>query len=146
MDGKNACRALSAVIALSAVTFNAAALDKNGNFESVHEQDAFIAVTLKKMAGEVNQQTPIQVDEATRLMSAIALQKTLTFNYQLTIHRVSEIDVTRLQQVARENQNQIACRNKATRTLIDLGVVYVYAYSDKDGKMVTRVPMSGYRC
>lgn len=122
------------------------ALDKNGNFESKQEQDAFIAATLKKMAGEMNAQTPIQLDEETRMMSVIALQKTITFNMRLSRYKASEVDPNQIAQVARENLNHIVCSSKATRDLIDLGVEYVYLYNGSDGKLVTRVAIKSYRC
>ena len=122
------------------------ALDKNGNFGSKQEQDAFIAATLKKMAREMNSQAPIQLDEDTRMMSVIALQKTITFNISLPRVRFSEIDPNALAQGAMENLNHTVCQSKATRTLIDLGVEYVYLYSGSDGKLITRVAIKSYRC
>jgi hypothetical protein len=139
--------ALAAVLAASVVHLgDVHALDKNGNFESKQEQDAFIAATLKKMAGEMNAQTPIQLDEDTRVMSVIALQKTITFNMRLPRYRAAKVDPARIAQVARENLNHIVCKNKSTRDLIDLGVEYVYLYSGSDGKLITRVAIKSYRC
>jgi hypothetical protein len=124
----------------------ASALDKNGNFESWEEQDAFIAMTLKKMAGEMNSQTPIQMDEDTRMMSVLALQKTITFYARLTRVSSSDVDPNLIAQVARENLNHIVCQDKATRKLIDLGVEFVYLYSGNDGKQIARVSIKSYRC
>lgn len=139
--------ALTALVAaLVGYAGHAYALDKNGNFESKQEQDAFIAATLKKMAGEMNAQTPIQLDEDTRMMSVIALQKTITFNMRLPRYKASEVDPTRIAQAARENLNHIVCKSKATRDLIDLGVEYVYLYNGSDGKLITRVAIKSYRC
>lgn len=121
-------------------------LDKSGNFESRQEQDAFITATLKKMAVEMNSQAPIQLDEDTRMMSVIALQKTITFNYRLSRYKASEVDSSHLARVARENMNHFACKSKATRDLVDLGVEYVYLYSGNDGKLITRAAMTSYRC
>lgn len=136
----------TAAAACLGIGFSAAALDKNGNFESKQEQDAFIAVTLKKMAGEMNSQAPIQLDEDTRMMSAVALQKTITFNMRLPRVNSSDVDPNRLAQVTRENLNHTVCQSKATRSLIDLGVEYVYLYSGSDGKLITRVAIKSYRC
>lgn len=137
---------VAVVAALVSYQGSARALDKSGNFESKQEQDAFIAATLKKMAGEMNAQTPIQLDEDTRMMSVIALQKTITFNMRLPRYKASEVDPNRIAQVARENLNHIVCKSKATRDLIDLGVEYVYLYNGSDGKLVTRVAIKSYRC
>lgn len=136
-------------LAASALVFLASgtsALDRDGNFESAAERDAYVTSTLRSMAKEMNQQTPIQLDEDTRLMSVIALQKTITFNYLLNRYPASAVEPARLEKVARDNQNQIACRNRATRTLIDLGVQYVYVYIGNDGKYITRVALTSYRC
>jgi hypothetical protein len=138
--------AATAVAAVLAFSNGALALDKNGNFESKQEQDAFIAATLKKMAGEMNSQAPIQLDEDTRMTSVIALQKTITFNMRLPRVKSSVVDQKRIAEVARENLNHTVCQSKATRDLIDLGVEYVYLYTGNDGKLITRVVIRSYRC
>lgn len=137
--------ALAAAVAV-VFTSNAAALDKNGNFESKQEQDAFIAVTLKKMASEINSQTPVQLDEETRAMSAIALQKTITFNMRLVNYAAFQVDLNHFVQTTKENLNHTVCSSKATRDLIDLGVQYVYLYSGNDGKLIARIVIDRYRC
>lgn len=133
-------------LATAFLSGQAIALDKNGKFESKAERDAFIAETLKRMAREMNSQMPIQLDEETRAMSAIALQQTITFNYRLTNYAASQVQPKRIEQVARENLNLIVCKSKATRDLIDMGVQYVYLYSGNDGKFVTRVVVDRYSC
>jgi hypothetical protein len=133
-------------IAVVVIAASAQALDKNGQFSSIAEQDAHIAATLRAMAKELNQQTPIQLDDDTRLLSVIALQKTITFNYELTRVASGAVSIRKLEQVASENQNRIACGNKATRDLVDLGVRYAYVYTGSDGKYITRVVLSSYRC
>ena len=137
---------LLATAAFLGVAFNASALDKNGNFESMQEQDEFIVRTLKNMAVEINAQTPIQLDEETMVMFVVALQKTITFNMRLPRVRFSDVDPSSLAQIARENLNHTVCQDKATQKLIDLGVEYVYLYSDRDGKQITRVVIKSYRC
>lgn len=122
------------------------ALDKNGNFESKQEQDNFIGVTLKKMAREMNAQTPIQLDEDTRLMSVIALQKTINFNMRLPRYKSSDIESAKFAQITRENLNATVCKSKSTRDLIDLGVEYVYLYTGNDGVLVSRIAIKNYRC
>ena len=141
-------RFLRAVVTgtIALLSIQVSALDKNGNFESKQEQDVFIAATLKKMAGEMNSQAPIQVDEDTRMMSVIALQKTITFNMRLPKYKSSQVEPQVVAQAARESLNHTVCRSKATRALIDLGVQYVYLYSGSDGKLITRVVVDNYRC
>jgi hypothetical protein len=139
-------RAVVAIGLVIAVAGQAIALDKNGNFESQAEQDAYIAETLKKMAREMNSQMPIQLDEETRAMSVIALQKTITFNYRLTNYAAAQVQPKRIEQDARQNLNLIVCKSKATQGLIDMGVQYIYLYSGNDGKFVTRVVVDRYSC
>ena len=141
---KSTTNALAA--ALLVFSANAFALDKNGNFESKQEQDSFIASTLKKMASEMNSQTPIQLDEDTRMMSVIALQKTITFNMRFPNYKSSQVDPKVIAQAAREKLNHTVCKSKATRDLIDMGVQYVYLYNGNDAKLITRVVIDKYRC
>lgn len=138
------CTAVSA--ACLGMSFSATALDKNGNFESKLEQDAFVASTLKKSAAEFNSQAPIQLDDDTKMMSVIALKKTITFNMRLPRFKSSDIDRSKLAQTMRENLGHTVCQSTATQNLIDLGVEYVYLYWGNDGKLITRVAISTYRC
>lgn len=121
-------------------------LDKNGNFESKKEQDDYLIATLKSMAKEINSQTPIQLDEYTKLTSVIALQKTITFNYLLHRTNYRDVNPQELNKIALENLNHSACQSKATKNLIDLGVEYVYIYFSNDGKQITRAATKSYRC
>lgn len=133
-------------IAVLGVGFNAFALDGNGNFESAQEQDEFIAQALKNMVLEINSQTPIQLDEYTSLTSAVALRKKITFNYLLSRTNYKDVNSLELNEIVMENLNHSACQSKATRALIDLGVVYEYIYFSNDGKQITRVAINSYRC
>lgn len=147
-ESKSSKRTVSlwaAAIVVSMCT-SAFALDKNGNFESRQEQDAFIASTLKKMAAEMNSQTPIQLDEDTRIMSVVALQKTITFNMRLPKYKSYQVEPKVISQAAKESLNHAVCKSKATRDLIDMGVQYVYLYSGNDAKLITRVAIDRYRC
>lgn len=127
-------------------TLKSFALDKNGNFESVEEQDEYIAATLKEMAGKINSQTPIQLDQETQMMSVIALQKTINFNLMLSNFKASQLDAKAVEQMALENLNHTVCRSNATRVLIDLGVKYIYHYFGNEEKLVTQVIIDRYRC
>jgi hypothetical protein len=98
------------------------------------------------MASELNSQTPIQLDEDTRMMSVIALQKTVTFNMRLLNYKASQVDPKVIARAARENLNHTVCKSKATRDLIDMGVQYIYLYSGNDAKLITRVAIDKYRC
>lgn len=115
-------------------------------FASQQEQDASIAATLKKSAGDMNAQAPLQLDDDTRMMSVVALQKTLTFNMKLAKYSSTEVDSASVARGARENLNHTVCQSKATRDLIDLGVQYVYLYYGTDGKLIARVVIDRYQC
>lgn len=142
-------KSLAVTFLLGLVFFysNAAlSLDKNGNFESRQEQDVYLIATLKIMAKELNSQTPINLDEDTRLTSVIALQKTIIFNYLLHRTNYKDINPQELNKVAMENLNHSACQSKATQNLIDLGVEYVYIYFSSEGKQITRASIKKYHC
>lgn len=122
------------------------ALDKNGNFESKAEQDRFVAATLKKTAKEINSQAPIMVDSETQLNSVIALNKSMNFNMRLTNLSSKNADANYINKYAWGNLNDTACKSKATRALIDLGVSYVYLYFGNDDRLITRVVVDKYVC
>lgn len=98
------------------------------------------------MAGEINSQTPIQLDQETQMMSVIALQKTINFNLMLSNFKASQLDAKAVEQMALENLNHTVCRSNANRVLIDLGVKYIYHYFGNDEKLVTQVIIDRYRC
>ena len=134
------------IVYLLAFSNSAFALDKNGNFESKQEQDTYLIMTLKNMAKEINSQTPIKLDEDTKLTSVISLQKTITFNYSLFLVSSKDVDSQSLYKFAMENLNHSACKSKATQNLIDAGVEYVYIYYGNDGKQITRAAIKRYKC
>jgi hypothetical protein len=141
--------ALSILVAITVVGAAASdvfALDKNGNYESKQERDAYIAAALRKTAGEINAQTPIQIDEDTQLLSVIALQKTITFSGRLSNYKASEVEPSVFTKIMRENLNHVVCQNKATRDLIDLGVEYIYLFRGNDGIQFARLVIKSYRC
>lgn len=125
------------------------ALDKNGNFESKDEQDKYIAATLKKMAVEINSQAPMMLDADTQFKFAIALDKTISFSYQLVNLSSRELSSSALKEFNKtiwNNMNDNACKVQATRTLIDLGVRYVYIYFGNDDRLITQVVLKKYIC
>ena len=137
---------LSLIVALLLISVPLHALDKNGNFESIEEQDKFIADTLKKMAMEMNSQAPFMMDSETQFISAMALQKTINIRVRLVNFSSTEVDAKEINRHVWANENDIACKNKATRDLIDLGVSYVYIYFGNDDRLITRVVLNEYRC
>lgn len=122
------------------------ALDKNGNFESREEQDKYVSLTLKEMAREFNNQTPIIIDSETQINSVLVLGKTINFNGRLINLSSKQVDKDVLRKYVWKNVNDIACNNKATRDLIDLGVSYVYIYFGNDDRLITRVVLDKYYC
>lgn len=125
------------------------ALDKNGNFESREEQDRYIVATLKKMAVEINSQAPMMLDAETQFRSALALNKTINFSYQLVNLSSKELSPSALKQLNKTiwgNMNDNACKVQATRTLIDVGVSYIYIYFGNDDRLITRVVLDKYIC
>ena len=134
------------VVALLLMTSPLYALDKDRNFESIEEQDRYIADTLKKMAIEMNSQAPFMMDSETQFSSALALKKTFNHTMRLINFSSTEVDAKEISKYVWANVNDIACKNKATRDLIDLGVSYVYIYFGNDGRFITRVVLDKYKC
>lgn len=122
------------------------ALDKNGNFESKGEQDRYIAATLKKMTVEINSQAPIMIDAETQMSYVLSLNKTINFTMKLVNVSSKEVNAKEINKYAWDNVNDIACKNQATRYLIDLGVSYVYIYFGNDDRLITRVVLDKYIC
>ena len=125
------------------------ALDKNGNFESKKEQDKYIISTLKKMAIEINSQAPMMLDTDTQFISVLALGKTMNFSYRLVNINSKDLSPSTLKDLNKTiwgNMNAIACKVQATKTMIDLGVSYVYTYFGNDDRIITRVVLNKYIC
>lgn len=125
------------------------ALDKNGNFESKDEQDKYIITTLKKMAVELNSQTLMMLDAETQFRSALALGKTINFSNQLVNLSSKDVSLSALKQLNKTiwaNMNDNACKVQATRTLIDLGVSYIFIYFGNDDRLITQVVLNKYIC
>jgi len=122
------------------------ALDKKGNFESKAEQDRFLAATLKKMAADINSQAPIMLDSETQMTTVLILNKTINFTMRLLNVSSKDVNARDINKNIWGNVNDIACKNKATRDLIDLGVSYVYIYYGNDGRLITRVVLDKYIC
>lgn len=139
---------LGAVFCLVSVTMacQVFALDKNGNFESVKERDRYISSTLKNMANQMNSQMPMMMDAETQASNVLALDKTINFTMRLINFSSNEVDASELHDIVRGNVNDIACKNKATRDLIDVGASYVYIYFGNDDRLITRVTLDDYSC
>ncbi|MFW2054533.1 type II secretion system pilot lipoprotein GspS-beta [Acinetobacter baumannii] len=122
------------------------ALDANGNFESKQERDEILMILFKKLAKELNEQTPILLDEETKMMSVMALYKTITINMTLVNYASDHVNPHILQEYAKENINYNVCQSQATKMLIDAGFKYTYIYTGNDGRIITRVVVDSYNC
>lgn len=122
------------------------ALDANGKFESIQEQDAYIAKTLQDMAVAINRQTPIPASNDTQITSAIAFGKTLNIYVTLLTHNSTHIDTQEFGSIMRKELNDIICKAEPMRAMIDFGVTYSYFYSGNDNRLIARVAMDRYNC
>lgn len=130
----------------AAFPFSSHALDKNGNFSSKEEQDSYIVATLNKMVVQINSQTPMMLNSETQMSNALALGKTINFTMRLINTSSKQVNANELSKYAKGNLNDIACKSKATKNLIDLGVSFVYIYFGNDDRMITRVVINNYHC
>ena len=74
------------------------------------------------------------------------LLKKINFNYTLIGFSSDEIDPELLRKVVWGNVNDTACKNDATKYLIDLGVIYNYIYRGNDNRLITNVELDEYIC
>lgn len=72
--------------------------------------------------------------------------KTINFTMRLINLSSKEVNAEELNKYVWCNVNDIACKNQATRDLIDLGVSYVYIYFGNDNRLITRVVLDKYEC
>ncbi|OOS22806.1 hypothetical protein B0682_00935 [Moraxella lincolnii] len=137
------------IISFTLINNAAFALDRNGNFESIQERDLFLSKTLQDMAKQMNAQAPIMMDESTKFIGALALNKTLNFMYQLIDIDSRNIEKENIEAFYRDRlevMNNIACKSEPTQRLMDAGITYVYVYSDMNGRAIARVELKNYHC
>jgi len=79
------------------------ALDNSGNFESKEEQDRYIVATLKKMAKEINDQTPIMLDKETQWFWT-----NMFVIFELFERQIGEATVDRIRHVFRKTDSSIS--------------------------------------
>lgn len=133
--------------ALSALHFESAfALDANGNFESVQERDSYIEKALLDMAVSINKQAPIPSGGDTQITSALAIGKTINIYVKLLTYKSADIAEMEFNSVVRKDLNEIVCKAKPMRAMIDLGVVYSYFYSGSDDRLISKVDIDNYDC
>lgn len=138
-----------ALFAIIATPCLACALDKNGNFESRDEQDRYIEKQLELMVNEINSQAPVMLDSDTQFKYASVLNKTVTFTYKLvkvSSGSFSPTAISEFKKITLINMNESACKTQSTRTLIDLGVTYMYIYTGNDDRFITNVVLGKYDC
>ena len=122
------------------------ALGKSNKPESQEEIDRVIVATLIEMANQINQQTPMMLDSETQVSSVLALGKSINFSVKFINVSSKDIDAEQVDNYSLEQLNDTVCKNQATRTLIDLGVSYIYLYYGNDDRLITRVAIEKYKC
>lgn len=134
---------LAMVLLLSQNTY---ALDANGEFESAHERDIFIAKMLQDMAVSINNQAPIPADDGSQITSALAMGKTLNIYTKVLTHSAAEMDSQTFRSFMLSELNGLVCKAKPMRVMIDHGVSYSYFYSGNDNRLITQVTINSYNC
>jgi len=122
------------------------ALDENGNFETVEERDAYVMSILKKVAKDLNEQTPILLDQETKMMNVMVYLKTITINMQLLNYSSNEYNPFFIDHYIKEKVNSLACQNKGMQYFLNNGFKYMYVYTGRDGQFITRVLIDKYEC
>lgn len=106
-----------------------------------------IAETMKTAAEELNKQTPMMVDNDTRLDAAEdGPGLRFTYLYTLVNYSVSEIDVEEFRNNLAPNIRKAVCENPELAVFYRNDVTVVYVYRDKNGMDVTEIEVPPTDC
>ncbi|MGX1927768.1 hypothetical protein [Flagellimonas sp. 2504JD4-2] len=98
---------------------------------------------LKKAAVELNQQTPMQIDQFTRLDSAGTKGKTnFTYYYTLVEMEKSEVNLDTVNKYIRPDIIENVKKNPDLKIFRDNGVTMDYKYFDKKGEFALEISVT----
>jgi hypothetical protein len=113
--------------------------DKTNMSTEVAYKDLILEASLTELVLELNKQTPIKVDADTRLDSVSTFSKYMIYNNTLTEIESTDVDASLVAQHFNENIISQLCFTETFRPFIDLKLVMVYRYLDKNGKLITEL-------
>lgn len=114
---------------------------------SQKEIEATLNEALRLAARQVNQSTPIMVDENTRMDTAtIGPGLRMTYHYTLPRYSSRDIEPAWLYQNLRPVVKTSVCNNKKMQLSLKHGVTYVYSYAGNDGTKISSFEIKGIDC
>jgi|SRR5690554_6819056 len=126
------------VAALLMMSFNAQAEELLSDDEI---QSSLIAV-----ANEMNQMTPIMVDDDTRLDSTIALKRSFLYLYTLVGYTADQLDPELFLQAIEPLLLQELCSSEDMAGFLDNDIDTIYVYRGNDGNQITSVTIRASDC
>lgn len=101
---------------------------------SSQEAESILMEGIKDTASKINQQTPMMVDEGTRLDRATAEPgMRLVYHYTFPGYASKDIDANSFRTNFWPKIKSKVCSNEKMKPTLQLGGSYVYSYSSSDG-------------
>ncbi|WP_395338781.1 hypothetical protein PN836_012635 [Ningiella sp. W23] len=108
-------------------------------YSKIPEVERSLSLGLTDLVSELNKQTPIKVDADTRLDSVSTFNKFMIYNNTLTDLEAEQVNPSLVAQHFEENMISHLCSMDTFKPFIDLQLVMVYRYTDKNGKFITEL-------
>ncbi len=97
------------------------------------------------MANQLSKQLPQKIDEVTTLTNVITIEQSLTYKYNLNIHK-KDLPVNAFMNEMKSNLHQNLCSRKVLMQMLDIGVQFIYVYVDSDGKYIGEIYINKKVC
>ncbi len=101
---------------------------------------------LTAAVAEVNSRTPWKLDEDTRLDSAATTSNYIIYTNTLLNYSVEQLDIVQFDKIIIESVIGSLCANKDLKSFIELKVIMVYRYLDKNGQYVSELSKDMASC
>jgi hypothetical protein len=105
-----------------------------------------IAQVLTTAVNTVNEKAPIMLDEETRLDSVATYANVFIYNNTVINYEVAQLGIEQFDQVIEDTVIGTICTNPQLAPMIDLGVVMVYRYLDKNGDYISEKSLDTATC
>lgn len=106
---------------------------------ALNESQRELAKNLTLAVKQINDAGAKMLDEETRLDSAATMLNYIIYTNTLVNYTSDQLDVSTLNGLLKKNVIGSLCSNKGLSTFIELNVIMVYRYLDKNGFFVTEL-------
>lgn len=106
---------------------------------ALNESQRELAKNLTLAVKQINDAGAKMLDEETRLDSAATMLNYIIYTNTLVNYTSDQLDVNTLNGLLKKNVIGSLCSNKGLSTFIELNVIMVYRYLDKNGLFVTEL-------